>query len=247
MNIDVSDLVVIITGSSRGIGRGLAEKFAKENSKVIINYFKSEKQAHMLYNDICKYNGNCICIAANVTNTKEVVALCEKAVSTFGKIDILINNAGICIDSPVTEMTDLAWKQVIDINLTGAFITSKIISRQMIRQGYGKIINIASLKGETGGIHQANYTASKAGMIGLTKVLAKELGVYNIAVNAVCPGFVLTDLNRDNVNKIKNANSQSVLKKDCSMDDLANFIIYMSSNMMNGVSGRVFNMDSRIN
>ena len=84
-------------------------------------------------------------------------------------------------------------------------------------------------------------------MIGLTKVLAKELGVYNIAVNAVCPGFVLTDLNRDNVNKIKNANSQSVLKKDCSMDDLANFIIYMSSNMMNGVSGRVFNLDSRIN
>lgn len=245
MNVDVSDKVVVITGSSRGIGRELIKAFSRENSKVVINYFKNESAATQLYNEISLHNLNCIMVKADVTNQKDVSYLYQTTISTFGRVDILINNAGICEDNFIQLMPEEQWRKVIDVNLTGAYLCSRAFSKAMIRQNSGKIINISSLKGQEGCEGQVNYSASKAGLIGFSKALAKELGKFNIAVNVVCPGFIVTDLNRHNNEKKVIANRRSLLQTNTILDDLINYILFISSNKFMGVSGRVFNLDSR--
>ncbi len=246
MIVDISNKVIVITGASKGIGNELAKKFAKENAKVIINYFHSEDKAIELHNEILKINPNCIRVKADVTQQSDVLRLYNEVITAFGKVDILINNAGICEDNPIQLMTELQWRRIIDVNLTGTFLCSRAFSKAMVHQKYGKIINIASLKGQEGCEGQINYSASKAGVIGFTKALAKELGKFNISVNAVCPGFIVTDLNRHNKNKRDMAIDKSLLSIDFALEDLINFLIFMSSNMFNGVSGQIYNLDSRI-
>lgn len=246
MKVDVSNKVIVITGSSRGIGKELAKAFAKEQSKVVINYLHSENEALQLYDEILVYNPNCIKVKADVTKQEDVLKLYYETISAFKKVDVLINNAGICLDNPIQLMDEKQWRMVLDVNLTGAYLCSRAFSKAMIYQQNGKIINIASLKGQEGSEGQVNYCASKAGLIGFTKSLAKELGKFNISVNAVCPGFIVTDLNRHNEKKQIAAEQRSVLKMHSILDDLLNFIIYISSDKFTGVSGRVFNLDSRI-
>ena len=246
MLIDLKDKVVVVTGSSRGIGRELVKTFSKEGANVVINYLKSENAANELFEEILTYNPNCIKVKADVTKQEDVSKLYNQTVSTFGKVDILINNAGICDDNYIQMMPKEQWTRVIDINLTGAFLCCRAFSKLMIKQNYGKIINIASLKGLVGAEGQTNYSASKAGLIGFSKALAKELGRYNISVNVICPGFIVTDLNRHNEEKKMKAISQSVLPINSSLSDLINFILFMSSDKILGVSGRVFNIDSRL-
>lgn len=246
MNIDVSNKVVVITGSSRGIGKGIAELFAKENAKVVINYNKSYESAKSLFESIKKYNSNCLLYRADITSVQDVSNMHKAILQQFGKIDVLINNAGICRDRALVNMPVDYWKEVLDVNLTGTYICCKEFSKSMIKQKYGKIINISSIKGQTGSEHQANYSASKAGVNSLTKTLAKELGKYNILVNSICPGFILTDLNKNNSIKIKNALENSILNIDNSLNDLLNFLLFISSDNMLGVSGRTFNLDSRL-
>lgn len=248
MLVEITDKVVLITGSSRGIGNRLAERFAEEKAHVVINYNKSYEKACELYNKITsKESKKCLIIKADVTKTAEVDYLSECIINNFGRIDILINNAGINADNNIEDMTEKEWKNVIDINLTGTFLMSKSVAKYMILQKKGKIINITSLKGQEGSKNQTNYCASKAGIIGLTKSMAKDLGKYNISVNAICPGFIITDLNRNNKSKADRAKESSVLSIEHTLDDLLNFIIYLSSDKVNGVSGRIFNLDSRIN
>lgn len=246
MNTDISNKVVVITGSSRGIGSELALAFAKERAIVVINYCHSKEKAKGVYKQVLKYSTNSIMICADVTNPYDVATMCCKVVEKFGRVDILINNAGICDDNLIHMMSLCQWKKVIDVNLTGTFLCCKEFSKIMINQCVGKIINIASIKGQNGSVGQVNYSASKAGVIGLTKALAKELGQFNISVNAVCPGFIVTDLNRYNAKKIEIAKKKSLLSFDNALKELIDFIIYASSDSFSQVSGRIFNIDSRM-
>lgn len=247
MEIDIKDKVVLVTGASRGIGRELARKFAYEGTSVIINYRNNKEAADSLINEISQFNSKCSLFKADVTDKEAVKEMSSFIMKKYGKLDVLINNAGVCNDNRIQLMKMEQWNDIINVNLTGPFLCSKYFSKIMIRQGCGKIINIASLKGQEGCVGQANYSASKNGLIGLTKALAKELGVFNIAVNAICPGFIVTDLNRHNQKKLKISKNRSVLDIQYSLSDMTSFIIWLSSDYCNGISGQVFNLDSRIN
>ena len=247
MNIDVSNKVVVVTGSSRGIGKELVKCFAKEKSKVVINYFNSESEAALLHDEIKKYNNDCLKIRADITKQEDVNMMYKEVISTFGKADILINNAGVCDNNIIQLMPEQQWKKVIDVNLTGTYLCSRAFTKTMIQQKSGKIINIASLKGQEGCEGQINYSASKAGLVGFTKALAKELGRYNIAVNAVCPGFVVTDMNRHDTSKKEIAEKRSLLDYTKALSDCINMVVFLSSDKCKAISGRVFNIDSRIN
>lgn len=247
MEIDIKDNVVLVTGASRGIGRELARKFAYEGTSVIINYRNNKEAADSLINEISQFNSKCSLFKADVTDKEDVKEMSSFIMKKYGKLDVLINNAGVCNDNRIQLMKLEQWNDIINVNLTGPFLCSKYFSKIMIRQGCGKIINIASLKGQEGCVGQANYSASKNGLIGLTKALAKELGGYNIAVNAICPGFIVTDLNRHNQEKLEIAKNRSVLDIQYSLSDMTSFIIWLSSDYCNGISGQVFNLDSRIN
>jgi len=247
MIVDVSNKVIVITGSSKGIGRALAIAFAKEQAKVVINYLNSEIAAKQLFDDISSYNPHCLLVKADVTQQEDVSRLYHETIKTFGKVDVLINNAGICDDNPIQLMPEEQWRKVLDVNLTGAYLCSRAFSKTMVQQKNGKIINISSLKGQEGCEGQVNYSASKAGLIGFTKALAKELGRFNIAVNAVCPGFVVTDLNRHDEKKKTIAEARSLLPIENTLDDLIHFLIYLSSDTFAVTSGRIFNLDSRVN
>ena len=246
MLIDISNKVVVITGASKGIGRSLAKKFAEEKAKIVINYYHSERDAYELYNEIIQFNKQCLLIKADVTNATDVKRFYHETIKCFDHIDVLINNAGICDDNPIHLMPYEQWERVINVNLSGPFICSKEFSKAMLQQKKGKIINIASLKGQEGCAGQVNYSSSKAGLIGFTKALAKELGQYNIAVNAVCPGFIVTDLNRHDIKKQCIAMQRSILPHKDQLSNLINFIVFMASDLFDGASGQIYNIDSRI-
>lgn len=246
MNVNVSGIVVVITGASRGIGRALAIEFAKEQAYVVVNYNRSYLEAEKLMHEINAYNKNCLFVQADITKQEDVIRLCDETMKKFGKVDVLINNAGICEDNLIYLMSREEWQKVIDTNLTGAFLCSRTFSKIMIRQKKGKIINISSLQGQEGSVGQVNYSASKAGLIGFSKALAKELGCFNISVNTICPGFIVTDLNRHNIGKKEFATKKSVLQMSFALENVINFTIFLSWAEIDGISGRVFNLDSRI-
>lgn len=246
MYVNVSEKVVVITGSSRGLGRRMAIKFAREGAKVVINYLKNYKKAYELCKYIKNFNQNCLVVQADVTKEEGVKKLYKYTMKTFGKVDILINNVGVCSDNYITFMRFEQWKNVIDTNLNSVYLCSKVFSKEMIRSECGKIINIASLKGQLGSEGQSNYSASKAGVIAFTKSLAKELGEFNISVNAICPGYITTDFNKKNIYKKYMAENMSVLEISHCLDDLINFVVFLGSDFIKGVSGQTFNIDSRI-
>ena len=246
MNIDVSNKVIVITGASKGIGGELAKMFAAERAIVIMNYYNSKAEAENIFNEVVKVSPFSLLIRADVRNPSDVSAMYHEVIRKVGHIDVLINNAGICDDNFIQMMPLEQWQKVIDVNLTGTFLCCREFSKIMITRNKGKIINIASLKGQEGTASQVNYAASKAGILGFTKALSKELGKYNISVNAICPGFIVTDLNRHNEQKKECAERRSLLTPAYSLEDLINFILFMSSNKVKGVSGRVFNLDSRL-
>lgn len=246
MIVDVAGKVIIITGASRGIGREVAKAFTKEQAKVVINYCDSYESAHNLFDEISLYNVHCMLVRADITNPLEVNNMYKQIVQKYGLVDVLINNAGIVNDSLILQMSNEQWQQVIDVNLTGTFLCCREFSKIMAEQKRGKIINIASIKGQEGASGQANYAVSKAGIIALTKTLAKELGDFNIEVNAVCPGFIDTDLNRKDKWKRKIAIDRSILPIESMKKTLVDTLLYMVSDRFAGISGRVFNLDSRL-
>ena len=246
MRINLQGKVIVVTGGSRGIGRALIREFSNENAKVVICYYNSENEANELYEELIIKNLDCIKVKADVTNIDDVKRLRDQTIAYFGKIDVLINNAGVCDDNNIQAMSLNQWERVIDVNLTGVYLCCKVFSQIMINQKSGKIINISSLKGQEGSAGQTNYSTSKAGLIGFSKSLAKELGKFKIIVNVVCPGFILTDLNDSSSEKKRIAEKRSSLPMDKNLQDLLHFLVYMSSDKMLNISGQVFNIDSRL-
>lgn len=246
MKTDFKDKVILVTGASRGIGRALAKNFAARNAIVIANYFSNEAEAGSLKKWGDEQGYRIELFKADVRSEEDVKRMYLYLKKRYGGVDALINNAGICDDNRAVMMTLNQWNNVIETNLTAVFLCCKYFSRSMITRKRGKILNISSLKGQEGTVGQCNYSASKAGVIALTKTLAKELGVFNIAVNAICPGFMVTDMNRKNVDKRKIAQERSLLGIEYSESDMIAIINTLLSENCSGISGRVFNLDSRL-
>jgi acetoacetyl-CoA reductase len=190
----LQDRVVLVTGGSRGIGAEIAKELAAQGATVAINYVSNADRAQEVVREIESYNSKVTAVQGDVANPEAMKKVYEEVMETYGKIDILINNAGITRDAKFVNMTEEQWNQVITTNMNSIFHLTKLVLPNMIEQNYGRIVNISSIIGQAGGFGQTNYSAAKAGMIGFTKSLALEVARYNITVNCVCPGYTFTDM-----------------------------------------------------
>ncbi|KHS57352.1 3-ketoacyl-ACP reductase [Terrisporobacter othiniensis] len=234
----------VITGASRGIGREIALKYAKEGANIVLNYRNSETEALQLKEELDKLGSDTLIIKANVSNFEEAERLIKEAKEVFGRVDILVNNAGITKDNLIMRMKEEDFDSVIEVNLKGAFNCLKAVTPIMIRQKEGKIINMSSVVGVIGNAGQVNYCASKAGLIGMTKSLAREIGGKNINVNAIAPGFIDTDMTKVlNEDQKKNIMSQVPLKRLGQADDIANLALFLASEQSNYITGQVIHVD----
>ena len=186
--------IAVVTGGSRGIGAAIAKGLGREGATVVINYNHSREQAEAVVNDIKAMGGSAVALQADISEAEPTKLFIEKVLADFGKIDILVNNAGITRDKSFKKMSFEEWHKVIDTNLSSAFNTCKIALPAMLEQNYGRIINISSVIGQSGGFGQSNYAAAKAGLIGFTKSLALETAKAGITVNCICPGFIATEM-----------------------------------------------------
>jgi 3-oxoacyl-[acyl-carrier protein] reductase len=231
---------VLITGASRGIGKSAALAFADAGYAVCVNYFRSEKEAHTVVEEIIRNGGNAFPFCADVSRESEALALVEAAQSHFSHIDVLVNNAGIALDKLFTETDTDEWLRVFAVNVNSAFYCSKFVLPRMISQKRGKILNVSSVWGMVGASCEVAYSASKAALIGLTKALAKELGPSNIQVNCIAPGVIDTDMNC-NLTKadICALCEQTPLGKLGKPEDIASFLVYLASDKADFMTGQV--------
>lgn len=236
--------VAVVTGASRGIGRAIALKLADEGAKVIVNYSGSQAKAEEVVAAIQANGGEALAVQASVSKTEEVSALMDAAVKTFGSLDILVNNAGITRDNLLMRMKEDEWDDVLDTNLKGVFLCTKAVTRQMMKQRAGRIINISSIVGVAGNAGQANYVAAKAGVIGLTKTTAKELASRNILVNAIAPGFIETEMTEQLPEDIKQSMlTQIPLAKLGQPEDIAKAVAFLASDEANYMTGQTLHID----
>ncbi|MEC1178645.1 SDR family NAD(P)-dependent oxidoreductase [Metasolibacillus meyeri] len=241
MEISLKGKNVILIGASGSIGNSILNQLILTGARVGATYNKTNITiSDPSYKDIL------ITKKVDVRDINELKSALQEFIKHFKKIDALIYNSGICEDSLFPIMKYKDWRSVLDVNLDGAFHAIKILSKEMIRQKDGKIITIASSKGLSGSYGQANYAASKAGLIGFSKSIARDLGRFGISVNAVCPGFMVTNLNRDRRDKELNAKNSSVLGCISNPQEIASFTVYLLSDYVNNVSGQIFNIDSRL-
>jgi len=241
----LSGKVALITGSARGIGKAIALELANHGAKIVINDILPKNEIDKTLEEIRKSGDQAIGIRADITIFKEVESMVKEIINKFGKIDILVNNAGIIRDSLLIRMKEEDWDAVININLKGTFNCSKTVAKYMMRQkSGGKIVNISSVIGLVGNIGQANYAASKAGIIGLTKSIAKELALRNINVNAIAPGFIETDMTKRLSEKVrKDLQQQIPLKRLGTVKDIAKVVYFLVSDNANYITGQVINVD----
>lgn len=219
--------IALVTGSSRGIGRAIALALGKKGVNVAVNYAGNEQKAEEVVQELQALGVKAIKIRANVADEQDVKAMIKEVTKEFGRLDILVNNAGITRDNLLMRMKVEEFDEVIETNLKGAFLCTKAVTRTMMKQRYGKIINIASIVGVSGNPGQANYVAAKAGLIGLTKSTAKELATRNILVNAIAPGFITTDMTDVLTEDQKDAIlSQIPLEKLGEPEDIANVVCF---------------------
>ncbi|MDI6601421.1 MAG: 3-oxoacyl-[acyl-carrier-protein] reductase [Thermoanaerobacteraceae bacterium] len=236
--------VAIITGGSRGIGKATAIKLANLGAKIIVNYTNRLEAANEVVNIIKDNNGEAITVKADVSNISEVKDMMKFAVDTYGSIDILVNNAGVTKDTLILRMNEEDWDKVINTNLKGAFNCIKEASRYMIKNKYGKIVNVSSVIGVIGNIGQANYAASKAGIIGLTKSAAKEFASRGINVNAVAPGFIDTEMTQVLKDEIRNEMLKAIpLGRFGTPEDVSDVIAFLVLPYSDYITGQVIHID----
>lgn len=234
----------IVTGASRGIGKAIALKLASLGANVVVNYRSNEKEALEVENEIKKMGVETLCIKGDISKSEDVDKLITDAKERFGNIDIMVNNAGITKDALILRMKKEDFDSVIDVNLKGVFNCLKAIAPVMIKQKQGKIINLSSVVGITGNAGQINYSASKAGVIGMTKSLAKEVGSRGITVNAVAPGYIETDMTETLGEKYKEEMKKNIpLKRLGSANDVAEVVAFLAGDGANYVTGQVIQVD----
>ena len=240
----LKDKVAIVTGGTRGIGRAIALKLADQGANIVINYRNSDKEAEELKAILEEKGVKVLTVKCDISNFEDSKNLMDKCKEVFGKIDILVNNAGITKDTLIMRMKEEDFDNVIDVNLKGTFNCAKHASAIMLKQRFGKIINMTSVVGIAVNAGQVNYAASKAGVIGLTKSLAKELGSRGITVNAVAPGFINTDMTASLSEKVKEEASKNIpLKRLGDPEDIANLVGFLASDAANYITGQVINVD----
>lgn len=241
---DLKGKIALITGASRGIGRAIADKLASFGVNVIVTSTKADTSNSVAKEIQDKYGVKARGYALNVVNLNEFISIVDETVKEFGRIDILVNNAGITKDTLILRMKEEEWDDVINTNLKGVFNGCKAVAKYMIKQQYGKIVNISSVVGVMGNAGQVNYSASKGGVIALTKSLAKELASRNINVNAVAPGYIDTDMTRVLPDNVK----QEILKliplgRMGQPEDVANVVAFLCSDMSSYITGQTIIVD----
>jgi 3-oxoacyl-[acyl-carrier protein] reductase len=236
--------IAVVTGSSRGIGRAVALKLAQNGAKVVVNYRGSEAEAQAVVAQIKEAGGEAFAVQGDVSVVGEAQKLIEETTKAYGRIDILVNNAGITRDNLMMRMTEADWDAVLNTNLKSVFLMTKAVQRQMLKQRYGRIVNITSVVGQAGNAGQANYSAAKAGIIGFTKSAAKELASRNITVNAIAPGFIATDMTdalpEDTKKKIV---EQIPLERLGQPEDVAEAVAFLVSDAANYITGQILAVD----
>jgi len=239
----LSKKVAVVTGASRGIGRSMAETYARAGAHVIC-VSRNEDALNVVADGIKSNGGSASVTPFNVSNLEEFQNLIKDTTDTYGSVDILVNNAGITRDTLIVRMSEEDWDTVIDVNLKGAFNGIKAVTRTMMKQRYGRIINISSVVGLTGNAGQVNYAASKAGLIGLTKATAKEIGSRGITVNCIAPGYIATDMTGQMDDKAKDLLiSQIPLGRIGSPDDIAATALFLASDEAGYITGQTFTVD----
>jgi len=238
LDLELKNKVVLVTGAARGIGRTIALEFAKEGANVVVNDIMDGTP---VAEEIKQMGREVIFLKANIADLREAEQLADKAVEKFGRIDVWINNAGITRDALIHKMTEENWNDVINVNLKGTFNCCKAAAKYMMEQKYGRIISVSSVVGQRGNIGQANYSASKAGIIGLTKTLALEFARYgDITVNAVAPGFVNTEMMRTIPEKIMQRIVESIpFHRLAEPDEVAHLIVYLASDKAKYITGQI--------
>lgn len=234
----------IVTGASRGIGKAIAEELAKNGANIVLNYRTSATAVEEVLENIKQNGANAIAVQADVSKSEEAQKLVQTAVDSFGRVDILVNNAGITKDNLLMRMSEEDFDTVIDVDLKGVFNCIKYVSKVMLKQRYGKIINISSVVGISGNAGQVNYAAAKAGVIGITKSAAKELGSRAITVNAVAPGFINTEMTDVLSDKVKQEAINNIpLKHFGKPSDVAMAVAFLASNAADYITGQVIQVD----
>ena len=234
----------IITGASRGIGREIALTLAENGANIVINYRNYNNEIEALVKDIEAKGVKIVTVKCDVSNFEEVENLISEAKEKLGSIDILVNNAGITKDGLLMRMKQEDFESVLDVNLKGVFNTTKLITPIMMKQRTGKIINISSVVGLVGNAGQCNYAASKAGVIGFSKSIARELAPRGVNINVVAPGYIDTDMTNGFSDKVKESILQTIpMKKMGSTNDVANLVLFLSSGLSDYITGQVINVD----
>ncbi|MBP3915204.1 MULTISPECIES: 3-oxoacyl-[acyl-carrier-protein] reductase [unclassified Clostridium] len=235
---------VIVTGATRGIGREIALTLAQNGANIAMNYRNLNSEVEDLINEIKSFGVDALAIKCDVSSTNEVENFVKEVKAHYNTIDVLVNNAGITKDGLILRMKEEDFDDVLDVNLKGTFNTTKSISSIMVRQKYGKIINISSVVGIAGNAGQCNYAASKAGVIGFSKSVARELASRNINVNVVAPGYINTDMTKNLPDKVKEEIIKSIpMKKIGNPKEVANLVLFLSSNLSDYITGQVINVD----
>jgi 3-oxoacyl-[acyl-carrier protein] reductase len=242
--LDLTGKTAIVTGGSRGIGRAVSLMLARQGANVAF----IDRAACLIDDhtkgDVEAMGRRSVCVGGDVTDPASCAATVEETLKEFGRIDILVNNAGITRDDLAMRMSDEAWADVLNVNLTGAFYMARAVLRPMLKQRSGRIVNMSSVSGQMGNAGQANYSASKAGLIGLTKALAREVASRGITVNAVAPGFVLTELTEGLPDNVKDAiKAATPLGRFATVDEIANAVTFLASDEAAYITGQVLGVD----